>query len=228
MAVSKDKAAPYASIGSILDILNRYRSRGMPTPFSSEVLGRAGVSDSLIPRTLQSLQVLELMDKNGMPTDTLEALRLAPTTEYPQRLEEWLKSVYADVFAFVEPSTDDEERIRDAFRHYTPTGQQDRMVKLFISLCEEAGIREKTKKETKPRTRTAITKKAPAIKRQRNKPPETPNQINPNLPSAIAGLIGSLPSEDKGWTQQQHDKFIKTFEAVLDFCYPIVEEADTE
>ena len=223
MAVSHEKAAPYATISAILDILDRYRNRGMQTPFSGEVLGRIGVTDSLIPRTLQSLLVLDLIDGRGMPTEILEGLRLAPISEYPQRLEGWLKNAYVEVFSYVDPSTDDETAIRDAFRTYTPTGQQGRMVSLFIGLCEEAGIREKTKKESKPRTRTPSAKGQMLTGGKKPSQPPAPHFAG-KVPFAIAGLMHSLPTEKQGWTQDEHDKFVRIFEAVLDFCYPIKTE----
>lgn len=226
MTVTADTSAPYATTATIVDIMDRYRNRGLQKPFTKDVLGRASVPDSLIPRTLQALIVLDLIDEDGNPTDTFEGIRKAPSTEYQQRLGEWLKGTYADVFSFVDPSSDDETAIRDAFRSYTPVGQQHRMVSLFIGLCEEAGIREKSEKESKPRTRTPSVKGQMSVKRKKAKqPPALP--FAGKVPSAIAGLIDSLPSVKDGWTQQQHDKFMRTFGAVLDFCYPIVEENDT-
>ena len=58
-------------------------------------------------------------------------------------MADWLKSAYSDVFAYVDLSKDDETQIRDAFRSYTPFGQQERMVMLFKELCIAAGLIEK-------------------------------------------------------------------------------------
>src|SRR5258705_8950715 len=87
-----------ASIPSkaMLDLIGRYRSRGLPTPIDSDALQRVGVPPSLIPRTVQSLHTLDLVDpKTGMPTPTFDALRLAPEDEFKKRLEDWLKGAYA-------------------------------------------------------------------------------------------------------------------------------------
>jgi hypothetical protein len=43
------------------------------------------------------------------------------------------------------------------------------------------------------------------------------------LPSALAGLLESLPSSRK-WTQVQRDKFVTTFSTVLDFCIDITDD----
>ena len=100
---------------------------------------RAGVSQSLVPRTVQALQMLDLIDADGRPTQTFESIRVASEPDYKQRLVEWLDGVYADVIEFVDPSRDDETKIRDAFRLYQPHGQQPRMVSLFLGLYAAAG-----------------------------------------------------------------------------------------
>src|SRR5277367_1864096 len=90
MAVTKDKPGPYATTSSITDFIDRYRNRGMTAPIDAEVLARAGVSDSLIPRTLQTLYVLELIGEDGKPTETLEALRRSPEPEFKQQMVAWI------------------------------------------------------------------------------------------------------------------------------------------
>jgi hypothetical protein len=106
----------------------------------AEVLARSGISESLIARTIHALKTLDLIDDEGKPTETLEGLRLAPEGEYVNRLGQWLNSAYADVLKFIDPSTADETALRDAFRSYTPVGQQPRMVSLFVGLYGAAGI----------------------------------------------------------------------------------------
>jgi Family of unknown function (DUF5343) len=132
--VTAAKPTPYAPATAILDLVHRYRSRGLSTPVNTEVLARAGISNSLIPRTLQALQTLDLINQDGTPTQTFEGLRLAPEAEYRARMAAWLRSAYADIFTFADPTKDDASQIRDAFRNYQPIGQQDRMVTLFNGL----------------------------------------------------------------------------------------------
>tara|TARA_R110002095_G_scaffold1245_12_gene6245 strand:- start:45553 stop:46230 length:678 start_codon:yes stop_codon:yes gene_type:complete len=147
----------------VLDIVARHRAKGLPSPINGEVLGRAGVSKSLIPRTLYALQALDLIDDKGSPTDTLESLRLAPEADYKQRLAQWLTGTYADVLQFIDPETADEVAIRDAFRSYNPVAQQPRMVTLFIGLFAAAGVRpDKFTKQRQPRKRSTAPNAAPS------------------------------------------------------------------
>jgi hypothetical protein len=223
MAVSANSPAPYAPASAIIDIIGRYRNKGLTRPFTADVLGRAGVSDSLIPRTLQTLLTLDLIAEDGNPTETLEGLRRAPETEFKPQMVAWLKSVYADVFNFAEP-TDDETTIRDAFRSYNPVGQQPRMVALFIGLCRAAGLRpDDSVKESRPRInarKASEPSQLQASRRSANAPIRQSTGVA-GLPAPLAGLLQSLPA-DRKWTKDERDKFVQTFQTVLDYCVAIV------
>lgn len=227
MPVTSDQPGPYPTKASVLSFLDRYRNRGMQKPINSDVLGRSGVSESLIPRTLLALQTLDLIDDQGNPTEVLEGLRLSPESEYQQNMQAWLKGTYADVFLYVDPSVDDEASIRDAFRSYQPIGQQGRMVALFIALCTAAGLRPESTEEKKPKS-ASTSRKNPGRPRKK-KPPLDDFNLH-GVPSAISGLMQSLPVEGSGWTTEKRRSFITTFEAVLDFCFPVVtvEEQSSE
>lgn len=233
MAVTPEQPAPYAPSSAVLEIVNRFRDRGLPTPITGEVLARAGISDSLLPRTLQALQALDLIDGDGRPTQILDGIRRAPQAEYEQRLREWLTAAYADALQFIDPATADEVAVRDAFRNYNPVGQQGRMVSLFTNLWRAAGVG--------PDKDRSAPRKAPAVSGKPRVTPAKPIRQPParddgkgaqqqsnsgGLPPALAGLLASLPSADVGWTQQSRDRFVQTFGAVLDFCFPIITEEE--
>jgi hypothetical protein len=226
MPVTADRPGPYAPPTAIIEVVERNRTKGIPNPITSEVLERAGVSPSLIPRTLQALQTLDLINDNGSHTDVLEGLRRAPEGEYKQRLVQWLDAAYADARQFVDPATDGD--VRDAFRHYNPFGQQPRMVTLFLGLYEYAGVIEK--KAAAARTPATSPRKQPLARstviRTPVKPKDQIERNDPivhrvgNLPSALSGLLADLPTLADGWTRAERDRFVATFNAVLDFCYP--------
>ena len=237
MPVTADKPAPYAPAATIIDVLSRHRDRGLPIPLNAETLGRIGVPDSLNSRVLYALNSLDLIDASGQPTANLEGLRLAPESEYKKRQEDWLKSAYADIFAFIDPAKDDETRVRDAFRSYQPVGQQSRMVTLFLGLCTNAGmIPEKVTVATRarppasrpPQAVSAGTPKQSALAkrivqdRSKNASRLSPRGASADLPAPLAGLMAGLPAEGDGWTAAERDRFLTTFKAVLEFCFPVV------
>lgn len=127
-------------------MVERFRDRGLQTPFTTEVLAKAGVTESLLNRTLQTLKLLDLVEDDGNPTQALRDYAKAPEDEARTRFAEMVRGTYAPIFSFVDPATDLPNRIRDAFRSYEPRGQQDRMVILFLALCEYTGIISKVPK----------------------------------------------------------------------------------
>src|ERR1700693_349909 len=124
MPIEPDGQAPYAPTGRVITILEGYRNRGLQTPFTLDVLMRAGITEPLAPRTLRSLKALDLIDDDGQPTAAFEQLRKASSEEYKARLAAVIHAAYAEVFQYTDPATDPPEKVRDAFRHYQPVGQQ--------------------------------------------------------------------------------------------------------
>jgi hypothetical protein len=138
MAMRVDGPAGYAPTKTVVHIFDRMRATGLPTPLTLDSLVRIGISESLAPRTLQTLRLLDLVDEQGSATEVLEDLRKAPNAEFKPKLVALLKSVYSDVFAILEPSGASYEQVQDAFRGFTPAGQRDRMVTLFLGLLQYA------------------------------------------------------------------------------------------
>jgi hypothetical protein len=241
MPVTQNAPAPYAPSTAILSLIERHRQRGLPSPVDSDVLTRAGISESLIPRTLYALQVLDLIDNQGKPTEVIERLRLAPEGEFKTRMGEWLNSSYADALKFIDPATADETKIRDAFRSYNPVGQRDRMVTLFTGLFEAAGVMPERKRQ---RSKTS-PKNGETVRRPRTAPPSPtttvpePSEkvvVNSTLTHAdpekttarkhsekhhplIEGLLATLPPEGDVWATKNREKWLTLAESVFALIY---------
>lgn len=224
MAVTVDRAGPYTSPKVIIDLILRHRDRGLPQPVDAAILARAGVSDSLIPRTLQALNALDLVAEDGRITEVFDSLRLAPQGEFQERVGDWLNAAYADVLQFADPSSDDDTKVRDAFRNYKPVGQQDRMVTLFLRLYEFAGITLPQAIKAPSRPRSQAVQDKPRIREvtRTSSPPRQRTTHTGDIPPPIAGLLARLPAEGEGWTKERRDGLVAAFEAVIDFCFPIV------
>lgn len=223
MSVQPNGPAPYAPPQAVLSVINRYRDHGLREPFDTEVLIMAGVSESLAPRTLQAFKLLELVDEGGHPTEALRQLAHARSDEYQERLGEIIRGAYADVFAFADPASDDIRRIEDAFRGYTPRGQRNRMVTLFLGLCQEAGIvqtppRRQAVESANPQVRSAKQPKAVAKKAPKTNAADV---VTGDIPRPLAALLGELPVPGVPWTKERRDTFLLTFGALLDFLYPV-------
>lgn len=228
MPILTNGVAPYAPASSIISIVERARARGLPSQLTKDVLIKSGVSESLVPRTLQALQLLDLTKEDGTWAPNLEILRSCPEAEVQTRFAEIIRSVYADVFQYVDPAEDSGTAVRDAFRGYTPHGQQDRMVSLFLALCQKAGIIKDAPPRAVKRENRAVKKPFIPNPQTRIKPPagSIPAVGNLNLASPLSGLLATLPQGGSGWTQEARNKFVEVFQTMLDYCIPIREETE--
>lgn len=223
MAVTKDAPGPYAPAKAVLSLIERHRQKGLPVPIDSEVLARAGISESLIPRTLQALQSLDLVNGEMRPTETFEGLRLAPEAEYQSRLSDWLRDAYADALTFVDPATASENDIHDAFRSYRPSGQRDRMVSLFTGLFQAAGVMPERRRQ-----RASSPAKNGSPSRSAVKPPSQPadkvenetrdrprDHVNPHSKNVINQLLDKFPAFDPSWNEDVQAKWFEGYQRLL-------------
>lgn len=137
--IEPDGPAPYAPPATVMSVIQRHRQVAVPH-FDVPTLTRIGVSESLAPRTLQSLKLLQLVTDEGAPTEEFERLRKSPSAEFEQELLAIIQNAYGAVFSIVDPTSAGVEQVEDAFRHFTPAGQRGRMVTLFLGLLREAGV----------------------------------------------------------------------------------------
>jgi len=222
--------APYAAPKNVLDVVERYRHRGLRSPFTIDLLGQVGVPGGAAHRTLQALRLLDLIDEEGQPTESFEALRLAGEDEYPSRLAQIVRSAYHHVFAVVDPAQDGSTAIRDAFRPYKPDSQQLRMVTLFLALCEEAGIIEKGPKKRGRAKGSVVRPSAPKPATPRGGDSSTvisrttvgPDQrsITNGLHPLLVGVLQELPPNGR-WTQAKRERWLATVTSAVDLLYTV-------
>jgi hypothetical protein len=244
MAVQKNGPAPYAPTQAVVGVIESYRDRNPQTPFTLDVFTRIGITESLAPRTLQALKLLDLVDDGGEPTPALVALKQAPHDEYHARLADVVRAAYADVFAYCDPGTDPPVRVLDAFRQFRPPSMRERMVRLFYGLCEHAEIIEEapkiessgTGRPRRPRPERAepsVSRPAPAAAPADSSPAATQTESrNGATPAALhlalAGLLKLLPPATEPWSRERRDGFVRAWEATLDICHPIQETAENK
>jgi hypothetical protein len=221
--------APYTSAISLITALDAFRDRGLGTPITADVLIRAGVQESIAPRTVHSMKLLDLLTEDGKPTEQFEDLRTARgDDEYHARLQAWLRGVYADVLKYTDPSSDTQARVAEAFRTYTPAGQRRPMALLLIGLWRYAGLPVPESDEQDPaasRPRHVVKKKRTARK---TVPPPMTQQIDADgsqgLPPGLVGLLRQIPRDGASWTSVRREEFMNAFAAVLDFSVPVNDE----
>jgi len=195
------------------------------------VLARAGVGESIAPRTLNSLKTLGLLGDDGMPSQQFEDLRkIRDDSEYRARFQEWLRGVYADVLQYTDPSVDNATKVAGAFRTYEPAGRRPQMAALLIGLWRYAGLPVaeaspvQNRSSSRP-TKAASRKTADKGSSPGNQPKGTSVPVqqvgSQGLPPALLGLIQQIPTTGKTWTANQRKAFLDAFIAVLDYTVPV-------
>lgn len=198
MSAAERPTGPYAPVKNVLDVVHRLRDRGVPIPLTADSLTTIGVPDGNAPRTLQALKFLGLVDGKGQLTESAERLRRANTEEYPTLFAEVIRSAYVPVFQLVDPAQDDEIKVADAFRQYDPAGQREKMVTLFMGLCEEADIvPDSDKRAQRP---TAPRRERPNVTRRTTPPRRDPGRGESGIGGSVVtpSLLFGVSEDDIG------------------------------
>lgn len=230
--------APYAPTNAVVDVIRRFRDRGLPEPVTKAALEQVGVSQGNAPRTLQALKFLGLVDEEGRTTDTFTRLRQASTEEYPNTLGEVIRSAYHSIFGIVDPAQDALTVIDDAFRGYSPASQRDRMVRLFMGLCHEAGIvseeqlpnrQSQSPRQQSSRKSTSKRTQQPKTTAERTAVDEEPKSETEDAAAhdyrLVNVLIQQLPRDGK-WTDARRTLWINAMTSAVDLLVEIVEEPE--
>lgn len=220
---SDRRTAPYAPVANVMGVIHRLRDHGLSERLTLQELERIGIPSGNAPRTLAALRFLKLVDEDGNRTPSFERLGGATTEEYPHVLAEIVREVYHNIFANVDPAIHTDIQLHDAFRGFHPQKQRDRMVKLFLGLCQEAGIVPGGPPERRPRRR-----------RQAVQPSGIPSEEQFGQPSVsrdddgadyrlIAVLMQQLPKDGK-WTKRQLEKWLVAVRAAAELLIEVEEE----
>ncbi len=223
-SISGATPAPYAPVGRVIGVIRKFRERRIPEVIDVEVLVEAGVPPGNAPRTLAALRFLRLVGEDGGRTEAFSRLSQATSEQYREQLAQVVRAAYALIFRQLDPAEADELELADAFRQYQPHAQRDRMLRLFVGLCQEAGVREGTPGEERRRgrgSRSARPAGGPegSAGSEDDLPKNDVSQIDSDL-GLLATLFQQLPS-DRYWSRAARDRWLRAFEGNLDLVVQI-------
>lgn len=226
---------PYAPPSAVLGVIRRRRDRGLAEPVTANSLQQVSVSAGNAPRTLQALKFLGLVDDEGRVTDTFNRVSQANRNDYPGALAEVLRSVYHPIFNHVDPEQDDMDDIEDAFRGFEPEGQRQRMLKLFLGLCHEAGLvgEDKAPKiQSPPRQKPSAQRSTGQQGQRRTSKPDykTPPaeeppprfEEEPHSYPLVTAIVKQLPKDGR-WTEKRRDLWMKAMESAVNLAIEVEE-----
>jgi hypothetical protein len=239
MALTPGGQAPYTTVASLRAVLDWLRDKTPTAPLTAETLKNIGVQESLANRTMRSLETLDIVKSDGALTDQfLDLLSLRDDVEYTQRLQEWVRSTYADVLNYCDPTTDGPETVASKFRGYLPAGQRSAMAALFLGLWRYAGLpTAQPPRDTTPAKPKRVHR--PGTDRGRGEGAQgrtrsqsgdgTPKPLSAGgLPPGLVGLLQQIPKDGTSWTSEERDQFIEAFAAVLNFTVRVDDNPNDE
>jgi hypothetical protein len=227
----RDDFAPYAPVKAVLAVINRFRERGLPDPLTVTALEQVGIAPSMSSRTHQALRFLGLVDEGGNRLEAFERLRRAASDEYQAQLGHTVREAYTPIFTIVDPASDDDVALVDAFRRYEPAAQREKMVALFRGLCEAAGIISASRpRGVRPSASAAKARRAPTSKAQVKEPTTGPatshmregdEAVDLRLVSAI---IQQLPRDGR-WPRERRERWIAAMISAVDLVVELTADA---
>ncbi len=105
-----------------------------PTKVDTTLLKKLGIAKGKESEAIYALRFLNIIDENGSPTPTFDELK----NNYQLTLKRLVEEKYTSLFAMIPPRMINQKRLVNFFGTVTETAEYQ--AKLFVWLCEQAGI----------------------------------------------------------------------------------------
>ena len=231
---------PYFAFRTLLNQLDFMKEKGVPARIDRSFL--VGMSGAGQAQYITGLRSLGLIDGNGAVSPALTEMVNASVSDRKRVLREALQRRYAKAIELGKTNATTGQLVELWREQYGATGDTARKgIAFYLNAARYAGDIPLSPMFQTPKVSSSGT----STRRRRSSgggatgdsdgpgdddhgtPPKPP--LFADVHPALAGVLGELPRQGSGWTQARRDKFMTTFEAVVDFTIPIVtEEIDDE
>lgn len=210
MSIGTDKKlwAPYAPPGTVLQVVEHFCETDVPPEIDRARLTQIGVSDSLMPRVWATLEFLRLITEDGTALEAFRNLRYAPQESFQEVFQGILQTAYSHIFTAFDPETLDDRALNNAFKPYSPGGQRQRMVVLFVGLCRKAGFDMQVQVKERSTEVKAGSARPKTAKARQQKPLPPPPQPTSEMPS------GALLVSERDLAELDSDVFDEVWDAL--------------
>lgn len=126
---------PYSRLKGLKDFMDFAKEPGWKQPTIDKALFRKlDLAKGKENEALKALRFLGLIDEAGAPTPAFDALK----ADYPGTMNSLVRAGYADLFSLIPPRLATQSRLLTFFGKPAETAEYQ--AKLFVWLCEQAGI----------------------------------------------------------------------------------------
>lgn len=221
---------PYISFNTVTTLWERMAKEAPPPRIDKSYLDT--FSGGYQSQVIAALQSIDLLEEDGSVTDRLKRLVGGSAEERKQVVAEVLQEFYSEPIRLGEINAT-QQQLEEWFRGLGIQGSTLRKaVAFYLKAAEFAGV---------PVSPNFKTPRVTTTTRKRRKPTPKPyasdggegktgakhdaeDQVTANVDPILAGLLAKLPAADEGWDAAERDSFMKAFESVLDYLYPVTEE----
>lgn len=227
---------PYFAFRTLTNTLDQMKEKAIPTRIDRTFL--VGMSGAGQTQFIAGLKGLGLIDASGAVTPKLTNLVNANPAQRKTMIGEIVRETYPEAVALGETNATTGQLV-EVFREYGLTGDTARKaIAFYLNAARYSGDVPLSPLFSTPKVTAAPGSRRGKSKTSRNgtgvdgaeTPPED-HERGPKMPKlhpAISALLTELPTVGQGWTGQRRAEFMATFQAVVNFTIPIVENGDED
>jgi hypothetical protein len=216
---------PYIAFLTFLHLLERMETEGLPLQVDRTFLRGSNTSNTQLMNALKSLG---LIGDDGKVTESMRQLVESPT-ERKQLVGRLLTTYYPEAVQLGTGNTTHGQLEKAFGDAYGVTGSTLRKaVSFFLQAADYAQI-QRSRYWRKPNQRTAIARKPRTPQRQNSSAPTTSSSSaeqshtshEVGLHPSLSAMVGDLKKYKDGWTADERNMWVMTFEQILDYAIRI-------